>query len=172
MCLSTCTGHFTPRAPNIQRKTPAPDWGEHRFGQGGSRAGPRDFARFIADGIAPYQFTRTAMKQFYPPAVLRKQVAQAGKTAYAFRARTGGRFSPFPRLWRGEAKFIAPGRALAPPPKLQAPRKSLPFPMKPYPTRLGKIKTGSHGRATIGSRAEELSPNRQKSSATRPCAGV
>jgi hypothetical protein len=96
MCASTCTGHITLREPNIQRKTPAPDWGEHRIGQGGSRAWPRDFARLIADGIASYQFISTAMKHFYPPAVLGKMVAQDGKTASVFRARTGGRFFPFP----------------------------------------------------------------------------
>jgi DNA polymerase III subunit delta len=43
----------------------------------------REFARLIANGTAPYQFIRTAMKQFYQLANLRKQVDQDGKTAAA-----------------------------------------------------------------------------------------
>jgi DNA polymerase III subunit delta len=83
MCISTCTGYFTLAAPNIQLKTPDSDKGGHRIGQGGSRARYRDFARLIANGTAPYQFIRTAMKQFYQLANLRKQVDQDGKTVAA-----------------------------------------------------------------------------------------
>jgi DNA polymerase III subunit delta len=43
----------------------------------------REFARLIANGTAPYQFIRTAMKQFYQLANLRKQVDQDGKTVAA-----------------------------------------------------------------------------------------
>lgn len=43
----------------------------------------RDFARLIANGTAPYQFIRTAMRQYYLLASLRKQVDQEGKSAAA-----------------------------------------------------------------------------------------
>jgi DNA polymerase III subunit delta len=43
----------------------------------------REFAKLIANGTAPYQFIRTAMKQFYQLANLRKQVDQDGKTVAA-----------------------------------------------------------------------------------------
>jgi DNA polymerase III subunit delta len=43
----------------------------------------REFARLIANGTAPYQFIRTAMKQFYQLANLRKQVDQDGKSVAA-----------------------------------------------------------------------------------------
>ncbi len=43
----------------------------------------RDYARLIANGTAPYQFIRTAMRQYYLLASLRKQVDQEGKSAAA-----------------------------------------------------------------------------------------
>jgi DNA polymerase III subunit delta len=43
----------------------------------------REYARLIANGTAPYQFIRTAMRQFYVLANLRKMVDQDGKSATA-----------------------------------------------------------------------------------------
>ncbi len=43
----------------------------------------REFAKLIANGTAPYQFIRTAMRQFYLLANLRKQVDQDGKSVAA-----------------------------------------------------------------------------------------
>jgi DNA polymerase III subunit delta len=43
----------------------------------------REFAKLIANGTAPYQFIRTATKQFYQLANLRKQVDQDGKSVAA-----------------------------------------------------------------------------------------
>ena len=50
---------------------------------GDAAAFEREFARLIANGTAPYQFIRTAMRQFYMLASLRKQVEQDGKTIAA-----------------------------------------------------------------------------------------
>ena len=50
---------------------------------GNAAAFEREFARLIANGTAPYLFIRTAMRQFYMLASLRKQVDQDGKTIAA-----------------------------------------------------------------------------------------
>ncbi len=43
----------------------------------------REYTRLIANGTAPYQFIRTAMRQFYMLGSLRKMVDQDGKSATA-----------------------------------------------------------------------------------------